>query len=184
MERDDLPALQAKIIGLEKENAFLKTENGHLKKLLADAGIVITSFPEPFDPDQGSRIVFPDAITTQMANRFFSYFWGRQDVFAKRSVKKDTGTAGYYRQCANLWRYGCHRRNRDKVQCKDCEMREDKRLTIEDVKRHLVGKAPDVTDVIGIYPMLSDDTCRFIVFDFDNHSKGAEAEDFANADDA
>lgn len=184
MGYDDLPALQAKIIALEQENAALLAENGHLKKLLADAGIVITPVPEPLDPDQGARIIFPDAITTHMANRFFSYFWGRQDVYAKRSVKKDSGAAGYYRQCANLWRYGCHRRNRDKVQCKDCEMREDKRLTIEDVKRHLEGKAADGTDVIGIYPMLPDDTCRFIVFDFDNHAKGAEAEDFANADDA
>ena len=63
-------------------------------------------------------------------------------------------------------------------------MREDKRLTIEDVKQHLEGNAADGTDVIGIYPMLPDDTCRFIVFDFDNHAKGAEVEDFANTDDA
>ena len=27
-----------------------------------------------------------------------------------------------------------------------------------------------------------DGTCRFIVFDFDNHEKGAEATDFANVD--
>lgn len=184
MRYDDLPALQARIIALEQENASLLAENGHLKKLLADAGIAIAPVPESPDPDQGERIIFPDAITTHMANRFFSYFWGRQDVYTRRSVKKDTGAAGYYRQCANLWRYGCHRRSRDKVQCKDCEMREDKRLTIEDVKRHLEGNAADGTDVIGIYPMLPDDTCRFIVFDFDNHTKGADAEDFANTDDA
>ena len=30
---------------------------------------------------------------------------------------------------------------------------------------------------------MTDDTCRFIVFDFDNHEKGAERNDFANADD-
>ena len=184
MGYDDHPALQARIIALEQENASLLAENEHLKKLLADAGIAITPVPVPLDPDQGARIIFPDAITTQIANRFFSYFWGRQDVYAKRSIKKDTGAAGYYRQCANLWRYGCHRRSRDKVHCKDCEIREDKRLTIEDVKRHLEGKAADGTDVIGIYPMLPDDTCRFIVFDFDNHAKGADAEDFANTDDA
>ena len=154
MGHDDLSALQARIIALEQENASLLTENEHLKKLLSDAGIAITPVPVPLDPDQGTRIIFPDAITTQMANRFFSYFWGRQDVYAKRSVKKDSGAAGYYRQCANLWRYGCHRRSRDKVHCKDCEIREDKRLTIEDVKRHLEGKAADGTDVIGIYPML------------------------------
>ena len=30
---------------------------------------------------------------------------------------------------------------------------------------------------------LTDDTCRFIVFDFDNHEKDAEKNDFANIDD-
>ena len=27
----------------------------------------------------------------------------------------------------------------------------------------------DGSDVIGIYPLLPDDTCRFLVFDFDDH---------------
>ena len=35
---------------------------------------------------------------------------------------------------------------------------------------------------IGVYPLLPNGTCRFIVFDFDNHEKGAEATDFANTD--
>lgn len=182
--QNDLPNLQSRVITLERENAALLAENTHLKKLLTDAGIVITPVPESLDPDQGGRIIFPDAITAQMANRFFSYFWGRQDVFAKRSIKKETGAASYYRQCSNFWRYGCHRRSRDKIKCKDCHIREDKKLTIDDVKQHLEGKAVDGTDVIGVYPMLQDDTCRFIVFDFDNHAKGAEADDFANTDDA
>lgn len=34
-----------------------------------------------------------------------------------------------------------------------------------------MGSLEDATDVIGIYPLLEDDTCRFIVFDFDNHEK-------------
>ena len=36
--------------------------------------------------------------------------------------------------------------------------------------------------MIGVYPLLPDGTCRFLVFDFDNHAKGAEKEDFANVD--
>lgn len=47
---------------------------------------------------------------------------------------------------------------------------------------HLVGYKVDASDVIGVYPLLSDGTCRFIVFDFDNHEKRAEAIDFANVD--
>lgn len=37
--------------------------------------------------------------------------------------------------------------------------------------------------MLGIYPLLADGTCRFLVFDFDNHEKGAESTDFANTDD-
>ena len=47
----------------------------------------------------------------------------------------------------------------------------------------MIGNKEDGSDVIGVYPLLSDGTCRFIVFDFDNHEKGAEVTDFANVDD-
>ncbi len=47
---------------------------------------------------------------------------------------------------------------------------------------HLLGTKEDGSDVIGVYPLLSNGTCRFIVFDFDNHKKGAEVTDFANTD--
>ena len=38
--------------------------------------------------------------------------------------------------------------------------------------------------MIGVYPLLKDGTCRFLVFDFDNHEKNAEKKDFANTDEA
>lgn len=72
--QNDLFTLQSKIISLERENAALLPENAHLKELLKNAGIAIAGVPGPFDPDQGARIIFPDTITTHMANRFFSYF--------------------------------------------------------------------------------------------------------------
>ncbi|MDR2571606.1 MAG: hypothetical protein LBD23_15120, partial [Oscillospiraceae bacterium] len=50
------------------------------------------------------------------ANRFFSMFWGRQDVFAKRSIK-----GAYYPQCANLWKQVCPRQQKQKQLCENCE---------------------------------------------------------------
>lgn len=35
--------------------------------------------------------------------------------------------------------------------------------------KSFTGKKEDGTDVVGIYPMLPDETCCFLVFDFDNH---------------
>ena len=46
---------------------------------------------EPFETNQGSRIVFPNEITKDMANRFFARFWGRTDgtMSRKRTHKID-----------------------------------------------------------------------------------------------
>lgn len=57
-------------------------------------------------------------------------------------------------------------------------------MTLQTIRNHLLGFREDGTDVIGIYPLMPDGTCRFIVFDFDNHEKDAEKNDFANNDNA
>ena len=138
---------------------------------------------EAFDPEQGKRIIHPQAITENMANQFFSMFWGRQDVYAKRSVNKETGKAAYYPQCNNFWTNVCHKKIKDGINCKDCKNRSYKTITKKDILNHLQGNAYNASDVIGVYPLLSNGTCRFMVFDFDNHDKGAEEKDFANSDD-
>ncbi len=167
----------------------LEIENRYLKSLLDEAGIpydvseVENSVKvESYDPDQGARIL-PRAITKEDANKFYDRFWGRMDVYAKRSVNKTTGKASYFPQCSNFWKSGCHRRNRDKIKCQDCAMQAYKKLEIKDIMAHLRGVSDDATDVIGVYPLFPDDTCRFLVFDFDNHDKGAEGNDYANRDD-
>ena len=47
---------------------------------------------EEYELNQGKRIIHPDEITEEMANIFFSRFWGRQDVYATRSINRTTGT--------------------------------------------------------------------------------------------
>ena len=47
---------------------------------------------EEYELNQGKRIIHPDEITEEMANIFFSRFWGRQDVYPKRSINRTTGT--------------------------------------------------------------------------------------------
>lgn len=44
------------------------------------------------------------------------------------------------------------------------------------------GAKEDCSDVIGVYPMLPDETCNFLVFDFDNHDDNTNGDDFANTD--
>ncbi len=114
---------------------------------------------------------------------FFSMFWGRTDVYSKRTIKKSTREVNYYTQCYNFWKSGCPRVAGSKIKCQDCERQAYKELKKEQIIDHLRGDSEDATDVIGVFPLLADDTCRFIVFDFDNHEKDAEKNDFANTDD-
>ena len=177
---------------LQKQLNNLQLENQVLKNILDKAGLSYqnelasireTDTKEDFDPEQGKRIIHPQAITENMANQFFSMFWGRQDVYAKRSVNKETGKAAYYPQCNNFWTNVCHKKIKDGINCKNCKNRSYKTITKKDILNHLQGNAYNASDVIGVYPLLSNGTCRFMVFDFDNHDKDAEEKDFANSDD-
>ena len=133
---------------------------------------------EEYDLDQGARIVHPQFITEKMAIRFFSMFWGREDVFARRGKN-----GGYYPQCDNRWDFKlCPKQRGEKMICDECDNKKWIKLDVKKIIAHLLGYKEDGSDVIGVYPLLPDGTCRFIVFDFDNHEKGAEATDFANVD--
>ena len=177
---------------LQKQLNDLQLENQILKHILDKAGLSYhkelsalrqIDIKEAYDPEQGKRIIHPKAITENMANQFFSMFWGRQDVYAKRSVNKESGKAAYYPQCNNFWTNVCHKKLKDGVSCKDCKSRSYKTITKRDILNHLQGNAYNASDVIGVYPLLGNGTCRFMAFDFDNHDKGAEEKDFANPDD-
>ncbi len=177
---------------LQKQLNDLQLENQILKNILEQANIPYrqalsrlneTEKTENYDDEQGKRIIHPVRITDEMANNFFARFWGRQDVYAKRNENKNTGKSGYYTQCQNFWQLECHRKLKTGVACKNCDYYVFKALTKEDILSHLRGDAYNASDVIGVYPMLKNNTCRFLVFDFDNHEKKSEENDFANIDD-
>ena len=153
---------------LDKANIPYDTENVFVEK--------IENIQE-YDPDQGGRIL-NQFITRDLANRYFSMFWGRTDVYARRGAR-----GGYFPQCNNRWNNRlCPKQRGERQSCEACEHREWTKLTPEKIINHLLGMKEDGSDVLGVYPLLADGTCRFLVFDFDNHEKGAEQTDFANVD--
>ena len=174
----NIEELQGRISSLEKENRYLKDllDKHNISYEEVDYSAVS---PNAYEHNQGARIIHKD-ITPEDANAFFGMFWGRTDVFAKRTVKKATGEVNYYTQCYNFWKQGCPRITGSKIKCQECKKQAYKKLEKRDILKHLQGNSENGTDVIGIYPLLEDDTCRFIVFDFDNHEKGAEKYDYAN----
>jgi superfamily II DNA or RNA helicase len=110
-----------------------------------------------------------DSIQEQKIALFRSLFRGREDVYPKRFESKRTGKSGYAPVCRNEWiRTIC---KKPKIKCGDCENRDLISLSDEVIHNHLIGF--DSTDpyrrefVIGVYPMLVDETCRFLTVDFD-----------------
>lgn len=180
IEAYDADSLRKIVRTLECENKLLKEK---LKKENIPYDEVnpfeesIDDAPE-YDLDQGERIINPPYITEEMARHFFAMFWGREDVYAKRGKN-----GGYFPQCDNRWNDDlCPKQQGKKIFCDECKNTKWTKLNAKKIIAHLLGYKEDGTDVIGIYPLLPDGTCRFIVFDFDNHEKGAEASDFANTD--
>lgn len=183
IEAYNLDTLRKLVRDLQKENKELRAllQKANVPCAQSEAFLDTPEKAEDYDPDQGARIL-RQPVNLEMAKRFYGMFWGREDVFAKRARN-----GNYYPQCDNRWNSLCPKQAGEsqtgkKVSCEDCPHMSWTKLRPEIILAHLNGYREDGTDVIGVYPLLPDGTCRFLVFDFDNHEKGAEREDFANTD--
>lgn len=106
--------------------------------------------------------VAPSSVTGKVA-LFHALFRGREDVFPKLWINRKTGTKGYSPVCANEWRPGVCEKPR--VRCGACPQQAF--VPVEDrvVIAHLRGH-----HVMGVYPLLPDETCWFLAADFDKKS--------------
>ncbi len=106
---------------------------------------------------------------------FRSLFRGREDLFPRRFESLRTGRSGYQPVCANEWRRGlCDKKS---VACGRCPNRQFVPVSDAMVAQHLTGADEQGRPfVMGVYPLLPDETCRFLVIDFD---KAAWREDVA-----
>lgn len=180
---------------LQQKIVYLESRISYLQRLLDDANIPYKSEHEQDNGtlrtetcstagNQGAGII-KETITKRHVHFFYSYFKGRSDVYSKRAGKpnKKTGKTGYYTQCFNFWKDGiCPKKSGTQTKCSDCKNQRYKKLTGDDLFKHLIGEKEDCSDVIGIYPMLPDETCNFLVFDFDNHDDDNLLDDGANMD--
>jgi superfamily II DNA or RNA helicase len=91
---------------------------------------------------------------------FRMLFRGREDVYAKFWESRKTGRKGYGPACANEWVAGvCEK---PAVKCGDCPNRAPLPITDRVIRDHLQGR-----HVVGVYPLLPDETCGFLAVDFD-----------------
>lgn len=94
---------------------------------------------------------------------YTDYFKGRDDVYPYLSIDKTNPDKKYYiPACINEWKQGVCNKTMGKP-CRSCQYRENKPLTMDVIKGHIYNN-----QTIGIYPMLDDETCYFLAFDFDD----------------
>jgi hypothetical protein len=97
---------------------------------------------------------------------FRSLFRGRDHVYPRRFESRRTGHSGYQPACAHQWARGLCDKPRTK--CSDCSNRRLLPVTDEVVRWHLSGQDDrGRAFVMGVYPMLLDETCFFLAADFD-----------------
>src|SRR5208282_4279586 len=98
---------------------------------------------------------------------FRSLFRGRTDVFPVRFENRRTGKGGYSPACENEWVRGVCEKPR--IRCADCPNRRFIPVTDEVIRWHLSGRDSQGRDfVMGVYPMLLDETCYLLAADFDD----------------
>ena len=150
----------------------LEEENKLLKSLLAEHGIPFEACAHDGNPTP-SHSSKPTASSILLSLRekvelFQNIFKGREDVFAKRWYSETTKKSGYQPVCEREWnREFCDKR---KFKCSECPNRKFAPLSYEHIFNHLAGKDACGRDVVGLYPMLNDNTCYFLCTDFDDKS--------------
>ena len=105
---------------------------------------------------------------------FRSLFRGREDVYPRRFESRASGRSGYAPACADEWMPGVC--GKPRIKCAECPNRRFLAVTDDEIRWHLSG----VDDrrkpfVMGIYPMLLDETCHFVAVDFDGRTWAADA---------
>jgi len=111
---------------------------------------------------------------------FRSLFRGREDVYPRRFESRRTGKSGYQPACGNEWIRGVCEKPR--IKCSDCPNQAWLPVTDETVRWHLSGQDDRHQPfVMGVYPMLLDETCHFLAVEFDGEDWQADANAYLNA---
>ena len=93
-------------------------------------------------------------------------FRGRDDVYPRRFESRKTGRSGYAPACGNEWVRGICEKPR--IKSAECPHRRFLAATDDVIRWHLSGQDAAGGDfVMGVYPLLLDETCFFLAADFD-----------------
>lgn len=152
---------------LMQEIEQLRAENDILKMLLKENGIALPITVSDADFSMNEEAPSDTVITKrsplpEKIALFLSLFHGRPDVYARRWESKN-GRSGYSPACKNEWKPDMCLKPKGK--CADCSHAEYCTYDADAIESHLCGRY-----VLGIYPLLQDETCHFLAIDFDEEN--------------
>ena len=135
----------------------------------------------PVALDEGATSATTTLSSEEKVRLFRSLFRGREDVFARRWESRRTGKAGYSPACANEWDPVLCGKARipgssRKANCLECCEHAFFRVTDAEIEKHLKG-----FHIMGVYPLLSDETCWFLAADFDDGTWQEDVTSFREA---
>ena len=163
-QREEAARIRERLIQLDLERANLEARLSEMEV----AGEAEESAPEARGP------ITNRSSTAEKVALFRSLFRGREDVYPKRWENARTQRAGYAPVCGNEWKPGIC--GKPSVRCGVCPHQDFLPVSDDAVEGHLRGR-----HTIGVYPMLPDDTCRFLAADFDKATWQRDAEAFLEA---
>ena len=159
----------------EQENIRLREENARLRRLLSVHSIAIPQLASENPPPAKTAETAPPVNKEERARKrialFRNLFRGREDVYARR-WENDDGRDGYMPAAVKDW--DAINRSRPEERKKvDQKTRRFLQLTDAVIENHLMGR-----ETVGVYPLLSDETCWFLAADFDKKTWEYDAQAF------
>jgi superfamily II DNA or RNA helicase len=156
--------------------ASLQSENARLIALLDSHGVEWRLPQQPTPPEHAPPVPKPEPSPSRLSTvekvaLFRRLFRGRTDVYPIRWESKTTGNSGYAPACGNEWLGGVCEKPR--IKCGECNNRLLIPLSDQVIFEHLAGKR-----TVGVYPLLTDDTCHFLAADFDEAQWREDAKAF------
>ncbi|MFC2008425.1 DEAD/DEAH box helicase family protein, partial [Chloroflexota bacterium] len=160
--RRQLAAVTAERDKLLADNRRLRHEFGSPQKANpANRSNLVSTTSSP--STTSSVAISNESPLPEKVRLFRSLFRGREDVFARLWWSRKSQRIGYSPVCSREWNPAyC---GRPGVKCGACLNQDYTPVTDEVIQDHLEGR-----HTIGIYPLLSDETCCLLAADFDKQS--------------
>lgn len=159
-----IAAEEARLAALDREREEISSRLERLRRELP----AMEQTPGIQEPGPTEVHMRSSMTAAEKVALFRCLFRGRDDVYPRLWQNSRNGKKGYAPACANEWvRPICEK---PRVKCGECPNQAFISVTDEAILNHLRRGDVSKGDVLGVYPLLKDETCWFLAVDFDKRS--------------